>query len=416
MGDITVRGGTPLHGKLYVQGSKNAALPILAAAILHEGISVIHNCPHILDVENTVQMLLAMGCSVKWQENSLTIFAGNIQNTEISSEYAAQMRSSVIFLGSLLGRMGKVSLPLPRGCTIGKRPIDFHLNALKKMGVEIEEEGSTLSAKANPLNGADIFLPFPSVGTTENIILAAVLAQGTTRIFNAAKEPEITELCRFLKEKGAKILGEGTSQIVIEGVKKLKDSEFVLMSDRIVAGTYLMACMSAGGMVSLDHIPVCQMAAQFKVLEEMGAQIGVEKDRVLMKAPKRPKAVQVVATQPYPGFPTDLQSQLMAVLCKARGKSKIIENIFEDRYQIVPQLRKMGAKIDTVDQEAWITGTETLNGEKVHACELRGGAALIIAGLAAEGETTVKDSHFIFRGYEDICGDLRKLGAVIKKN
>lgn len=416
MGDITVRGGIPLHGKLYVQGSKNAALPILAAAILHDGTSVIHNCPHILDVENTVQMLLEMGCSVKWQGNSLTIFAGNVQNTEISSEYAVQMRSSVIFLGSLLGRMGSVSLPLPGGCTIGKRPIDFHINSLKKMGAEIEEEKGTLLARAHRMNGTDISLPFPSVGTTENIILAAVLAKGTTRIFNAAKEPEITELCRFLKGKGAKITGEGSSQIVIEGVKKLKDSEFVLMSDRIVAGTYFMACMSAGGMISLEHVPVCQMEAQFKILEDMGAKIRVEKDTILMKAPKRPKAVKVIATQPYPGFPTDLQSQLMAVLCKARGKSKIIENIFEDRYQIVPQLRKMGARIDTANQEAWITGTESMNGSEVCACELRGGAALIVAGLGAEGETKIKDHHFIFRGYEDICGDLRKLGAVIKKN
>lgn len=416
MGDITVRGGIPLYGKLYVQGSKNAALPILAAAILHEGISVIHNCPHILDVENTVQILLEMGCSVEWHGNSLTIFAGTIQNTEISSEYAAQMRSSVIFLGSLLGRMGSAALPLPGGCTIGKRPIDLHLNSLKRMGAKIEEEKEILFAKAQNIHGADIRLRFPSVGTTENIILAAVLAEGTTRIFNAAREPEITELCRFLKGKGAKIRGEGTDRIVIEGVKKLKDSEFVLMSDRIVAGTYLMAAMSAGGMISLEHAPVCQMAAQFKVLESMGAQLQIGKDKIVMSAPKRPRALREVATQPYPGFPTDLQSQLLAVLCRARGKSRIIENIFEDRYQIVPQLKKMGAQIDTAAQEAWITGTQCLSGTEVHACELRGGAALIIAGLGAAGETTVKESHFIFRGYEDICGDLRKLGAVIETN
>lgn len=414
MGDIIVKGRTPLHGELCVQGSKNAALPILAASILHEGVSVIHNCPRILDVENTVRILREAGCRVRWQGSSLMIFAGSIQNTRISSEYAAQMRSSVIFLGSLLGRAGCATLPLPGGCTIGKRPIDLHIDALKKMGAKITEEKEGLFASAEKLKGAEISLRFPSVGATENIILAAVLAEGTTRIYNAAREPEIVELCRFLKEKGAKIQGEGTSKIEIEGVCRLRDSEFVLMSDRIVAGTYLMAAMSAGGEITLEHTPVWQMTAQIQVLEALGAKMKIEKDKICLKAPSYVNAVRAVATRPYPGFPTDLQSQLLAVLCKARGRSRIVETIFEGRYQIVPQLRKMGAKIEIFSQEAWVTGVDQMNGAVVRACELRGGAALIIAGLGAVGVTRIENSRFIERGYENICGDLRRLGAVIE--
>ncbi|MCI7813445.1 MAG: UDP-N-acetylglucosamine 1-carboxyvinyltransferase [Lachnospiraceae bacterium] len=413
MGDITVKGGIPLYGKVCIQGSKNAALPILAASLLHEGISIIHNCPRILDVENTVQILREAGCLVKWQENSLIISAGNIQNTRISSEYATQMRSSVIFLGSLLGRMGSASIPLPGGCTIGKRPIDIHLSAMENMGVRITEENEMILAKAERLKGTKIMLRFPSVGATENTILAAVLAEGTTIIQNAAQEPEIAELCRFLNEKGAKIKGAGSEKIVIEGVRSLQDSEFVLMSDRIVAGTYLMAAMSAGGEICLEKAPIFQMTAQLKVLKEMGASMRYDKDQIQLKAPRRAKSLAMVMTRPYPGFPTDLQSQLLAVLCRAEGRSKIIENIFEGRYQIVPQLRKMGAKIEIISQEAQIEGVEKLEGTAVRACELRGGAALIIAGLGASGVTKIEDSWFIKRGYEDICGDLRTLGAVV---
>lgn len=409
-----MRGGIPLYGELCVQGSKNAALPILAASLLHRGISVIHNCPRILDVENTVQILQEAGCLVKWQGSSLMIFAENIQNTRISSKYGTQMRSSVIFLGSLLGRKGNAILPLPGGCTIGKRPIDLHLDSLKRMGARIEEEKEVLYADTEKMKGAKISLRFPSVGATENIILAAVLAKGTTWIQNAAREPEIMELCRFLKEKGAKIKGEGTSVIVIEGVRQLRDSEFFLMSDRIVAGTYLMAAMSAGGEISLKRAPVSQMTAQLQVLEAMGAQMKMEKNKICLKAPKKIYRLVSVATHPYPGFPTDLQSQLLAVLCKARGRSKIVETIFEGRYQIVPELRKMGAKIKIVAQEAWIEGVEELTGTTVRACELRGGAALIVAGLGASGVTTIENACFIQRGYEDIGRDLRNLGAAIE--
>lgn len=413
MGDITVKGGIPLHGKLCVQGSKNAALPILAASLLHEGISIIHNCPHILDVENTVQILREAGCLVKWQGNSLMIFAGNIQNTRISSEHATQMRSSIIFLGSFLGRMGNAAIPLPGGCTIGKRPIDIHISAMERMGARITKEEELILAKAERLEGTKITLRFPSVGATENIILAAVLAKGTTTIYNAAREPEIAELCRFLKEKGAKIKGEGTSNIAIEGVSKLHDSEFVLMSDRIVAGTYLMAAMSAGGEICLEKAPLTQMTAQLKVLKAMGAEMRFDREQILLKAPKRAESLPMVVTRPYPGFPTDLQSQLLAVLCRADGRSKIKENIFEGRYQIVPQLRKMGAKIQIASQEAQIEGVEQLEGTTVRACELRGGAALIVAGLGASGITKVEDSWFIKRGYENICGDLQALGAKV---
>ena len=282
------------------------------------------------------------------------------------------------------------------------------------MGAEIEEEKDVLYAKTGMMTGARISLRFPSVGATENIILAAVLARGTTSIQNAAREPEITELCRFLKGKGAKIRGEGTSVIVIEGVSRLRDSEFFLMSDRIVAGTYLMAAMSAGGEISLKSAPVSQMAAQISVLKAMGAQMRLERNRIWLKAPGRARGFISVSTRPYPGFPTDLQSQLLAVLCRAKGDSRIIETIFEGRYQIVPQLKKMGARIAIRSEEAWIKGVEELTGTTVRACELRGGAALIVAALGASGATTIENGWFIRRGYEDICKDLRNLGAAIE--
>lgn len=418
MSSIKVVGGEQLKGELKIQGSKNAALPIIAATVLNKGITILKNCPKILDVFHMIKILEELGCKTNWEGNTLYVDSSVITTPSVSEESVRKMRSSILFLGALLGRCHEVTIAYPGGCSIGKRPIDYHLNAMAKMNVteEFWGNGDIIHCYTNEIIGNDIFLEFPSVGATQNVILAAVLSKGKTRIFNAAREPEVTELCNYLQEAGARICGKGTSYIEVEGVKELHDVTFTLMPDRIVAGTYLTAVAATHGDAVLEDFPMRELDSVIRVLRKTGCKIETIDNNVRVYCKKRLQPIELIKTQPYPGFPTDMQSQMMTVLCLADGKSTIIEEIFESRYQNVNELRKMGAKIslETAENKAMITGVNRLHGAVVKSHDLRGGAALVVAGLAAEGTTIVQGATSIERGYEDICRDLSALGANIR--
>lgn len=410
-----ITGGTPLHGSITLQGSKNAALPLMAASILHPGRTTLHHVPAIRDVDVMIEILENIGCTVQKDNRTLIIDAAKAEHFEVAASLGERMRSTIILLGSMLGRAGRAKMPFPGGCIIGMRPIDIHITSLGKMGAVFEETDGILCAVTDGLCGTRIHLRFPSVGATENVILAAVYARGRTRIENCAKEPEIAELCRFLREKGAKIEGEGTSCILVEGVSHLRDSTYTLMPDRIVAGTYLFAAAATRGEICLEGMRPSDMESVLDVLGRMGAVYENREDGFYLDGRKAINPLPVVCTETYPGFPTDLQSQLLATLCVARGRSVIRECIFEERFRIAPWLNRMGADVTTDGREAVIEGKAHLSGQMVKAQELRGGAALVIAALMAQGITRVYGSAFIERGYEDLAGDLRKLGAVISK-
>lgn len=410
---IHICGGYPLCGECRIQGSKNAVLPILAAAVLVEGTVTLENCPRITDVACMLKLLMGIGCRVQQDGAVITVDAGCITGEELSDAYVSKMRSSVILMGSMLGRKRKVCISYPGGCIIGKRPIDLHLQAFSKMGMEFTEEKQRLRAYAPQLCGSEITLPFPSVGATENIILAAVLAEGETRIRGAAKEPEICSLCEFLCCAGADIVWEDTGTIRIQGVKKLHSVSFRIPPDRIVTGTYLLGCMAAGGEVCLKETRAQELMEVLSVITQMGGELNCQKNEIFLKAPVRAQAVPYLKTAVYPGYPTDLQSPLLAVLSLAAGESCIEEAIFEDRFRVACQLCKMGADIVIKKNLALIRGVKELKGAKVRAQELRGGGALALAALAAKGESLIENRHFIDRGYEDLERDLRCLGGRI---
>ena len=410
-----ITGGTPLHGSITLQGSKNAALPLMAASILHPGRTTLHHVPAIRDVDVMIEILENIGCTVQKDNGTLIIDATKAEHFEVAASRGERMRPTIILHGPMLGRAGRAKMPFPGGCIIGMRPIDIHITSLGKMGAVFEEKDGMLCAVTDGLCGTRIHLRFPSVGATENVILAAVYARGRTRIENCAREPEIAELCRFLREKGAKIEGEGTSCILVEGVSHLRDSTYTLMPDRIVAGTYLFAAAATRGEICLEGMRPSDMESVLDVLGRMGAVYENREDGFYLDGRKAINPLPVVCTETYPGFPTDLQSQLLATLCVARGRSVIRECIFEERFRIAPWLNRMGADVTTDGREAVIEGKAHLSGQMVKAQELRGGAALVIAALMAQGITRVYGSAFIERGYEDLAGDLRKLGAVILK-
>lgn len=413
MDSIHIYGGNFLRGETKIQGSKNAALPILAASLLIKGTSVIKNCPRIADVYHMQNLLQELGCFVSWAGSTVTVNALHVNDNRMSGESVTRMRSSVMLLGAMLGRLGDVTMAYPGGCVIGSRPIDIHLSALRDMGVEIEEQEQLFTAKAKKLLGTELHLPFPSVGATENIILASVTAEGITVLHGAAKEPEIEALCGFLKEAGADIEGVGGSSLIIKGVEELHEAKYAVPADRIVTGTYLMAALAAGGSIFLENAPAEQLTAVLETAEKMGGCVTVNEEGVGIDVIHKLKALPYLKTEVYPGFPTDLQSPLMAALSLSQGQSIIEENIFENRFRIVDDLQRMGAEIEVVKNKAYINGVETLRGMDVEAEELRGGAALVVAGLAAEGKSVVRNRHFIERGYENICKDLRNLGADI---
>ncbi len=425
MACLEIAGGRPLYGELTVQGSKNAALPILAACILGDGPCRIENCPRIQDVEDTVSILKMLGCRVERTGQTVSVDASRMEKDSIDGPEAIRIRSSVLFLGALLGRMGKATLPHPGGCAIGSRPIDLHLKALQKLGVRFDMQENAHSdahnltagvfhgkicARADHLQGGSVTLAMPSVGATENAILAAVCADGVTVIHRAAMEPEVEELCDFLRARGARISREEDRSIRIHGVKTLSPVRHRLRADRIVAGSYLLAAASCGGCVCIRNLPSGQLDALYAVLRGMGVVIDADGT---VRADLPLKAAEEVVTAPYPGFPTDLQSPLMAALCTAEGESRIRETVFENRFLTAVQLRNMGARIEIKGETARIEGVARLHGAAVNAPDLRGGAALVQAALAAAGRTTIYGYEYIARGYEDICRDYRTLGAEI---
>ena len=411
---IIIKGGCKLQGEISIQGSKNTVLPIMAASILNSGITVISNCPRISDVWDMIELLKDIGCVIDFEGDTLIINSKDVYKTEIDNALAEKIRASVVLLGPLLARFGHAKMSRPGGCNIGSRPIDFHLDAFKKMNATCDETDNKVYVETTKLTGASIYLPCRSVGATENIILAAVLADGITEIHNAATEPEVVELCQCLVEMGSEILGIGSDNLKIIGVKCLQDIMYRIKPDRIVMGTYLCACMSAGGEITLKNCCLSDGVGYIDVLCGMGASLRCENDSIVIKSEGRIQSINYIQTTPYPGFPTDMQSIVMSVLSKADGISIIEETIFNKRLELASQLKKMGALVEVKDNKAIITGATYLKGTSVTAKDLRGGAALVIAGLGAEGITIIEDSFYIRRGYVDICSDLKKLGADIK--
>lgn len=418
MSSIKVVGGKQLKGEIKIQGSKNAALPVIAATILNKGITILRNCPRILDVFHMINILDELGCKTSWDGNILTVDSTDITTPVVSEASVRKMRSSILYMGALLGRCKEVTIAYPGGCSIGKRPIDYHLAAIGKMNVieEFEKDGEIIHCYTNEILGNDIFLDFPSVGATQNIILTAVLSTGKTRIYNAAREPEVTELCNYLNRAGAYVSGGGSSYIEIVGVKELHDTTYTMMPDRIVAGTYMTAIAATCGDGVLMDFPSKELEVVMQVLKKTGCRIEDIGGGVRVSCNSRLEPINLLKTQPYPGFPTDMQSQMMTILCLAQGESTIVEEIFESRFQNAYELRKMGAEILILAEKnrAIIAGVDELQGAVVKSHDLRGGAALVIAGLSAKGTTIIQEATSIERGYEDICRDFSQLGADIK--
>lgn len=414
MQKLIINGGNKLSGEIRVQGAKNSALPLLAASILINGKTVLHNCPDLSDVDAACRILSVLGAKCRREKNTLIVDTTGINNYEVPEKLMHEMRSSIVFLGAVLGRLSKCRLSFPGGCELGPRPIDLHISALSKMGVKISEEYGYLNCSVDAgLTGAKLSLSFPSVGATENIMLAAVTANGTTEIENAAREPEIVDLANFLNKCGAKIYGAGESTIVIEGVKNLSPCEHSVIPDRIVAVTYLSAAAITGSELMLSSVNPKDVSAVIPVFEQMGCKTYSFCDKIYINAKNELKSVQTVRTLPFPGFPTDAQALIMAVATKCTGASVFIENIFENRFRHVGELRRMGAKIKTEGRMAIVEGVPSLWGAHVTATDLRGGAALVIAGLFANGTTEIEDIKHIDRGYENIEKSLSSVGASI---
>ncbi len=416
MNSFVIKGGNKIEGEIEVQGAKNAVLPILAATVLNGGKNIIYNCPGLRDVEITIDVLKNLGCKIEKRGKTLFVDSENINGCTIPDNLMRQMRSSIIFLGAIIARCREAVVSMPGGCEIGNRPIDLHLKALRQLGVEITEAHGYINCKADKLKGDNIHLDFPSVGATENIMLAACMAEGITTVTNAAREPEIVDLEAFLNRMGAKISGSGSNIIRIEGVKKLYGVEHQIIPDRIVAATYLSCAAATKGSIILKKVNPNHMNAMTAVLKEMGCKIYTEKSRIILSAPvNRLKAVKRIVTMPYPGFPTDIQSPFMALSSIADGTSVFVENIFENRFHHVEELIRMGADIKVDGRIAVVQGVESLGGATVRAKELRGGAAMILAALAADGITTVEDIKYIDRGYESIEKYLSSCGANIQR-
>lgn len=417
MNKFIVNGGRKLNGEITVQGAKNSVLPILVASLLVDGVSIIHNCPLLSDVDATIKILQYLGCSVNRENHTVTVDSTNVFRDDVPDNLMREMRSSIVFLGGILGRMGRAKLSTPGGCEIGLRPIDLHLSAMEQFGATITDEDGFIicSSGENGLQGTRITLAFPSVGATENIILAATLAKGTTIISNAAREPEISDLADFLNRCGAKIRGAGDSTVVIEGVKKLTPAQHTVIPDRIVASTYLIATAMTGGKIAINHIVPSHIAPIIQPLRESGCNIEVNKKQVILEAPKTLKRIRMIRTMPHPGFPTDVQAQIMALTTIADGTSVIVENIFESRFKHIGELLRFGAKIHVEGRMAVVEGVNHLNGANVRATDLRGGSAMILAGLKARTTTEITEIYHIDRGYETPEKTLSELGADIKR-
>ncbi len=414
MQKLVINGGIPLDGEMPLYGAKNSALPLLAASVLCSGETVFENCPRLTDVFAACRILTHTGCRCIMQEHTIAVCADALVRSEIPESLMQEMRSSIIFLGALLGRQGSCQVYYPGGCELGPRPIDMHLDALRQMGAQIVRHEGRLDCTApGGLRGCTIHLKFPSVGATENILLAAVLARGETIVHNAAREPEICDLAEYLRKCGAHISGDGESTIRIQGVSSLKGCVHRIMPDRIAGLTYLSAGAITGGTVKLCGTKGAQMENVLPILEQAGCHIDRTEQDVYLRAPRRLRAASRLRTMPHPGFPTDVQAIIMAVMTLASGVSVFEENIFENRYRHVDGLVQMGAEICVSGRTAVVSGVPALYGAHVAATDLRGGAALVLAGLAAEGTTEVRQIHHIDRGYEGIEQVLKGAGAHI---
>ncbi len=399
---------------MEVQGAKNSVLPILAATILHPGQVALRGCPHLSDVDASIRILRHLGCQARWEGDELLVDSSALSRWDIPDHLMREMRSSVIFLGAILARMGWAEMSYPGGCELGPRPIDLHLAVLRELGAEIEECGGLLHCKASRLRGKEIVLSLPSVGATENLMLAACGAEGETVLVNAAREPEIKDLQNFLQAIGCQVRGAGSSTICIQGRRETHDAVHTVMPDRIVAATYLAAVAAAGGTVELRNVDYRHLSTVTAALHEAGCRITGGEGRIALRSDGRLGSAGTIRTAPYPGFPTDAQAILMAALLRSQGTTVFVETIFESRYRHVDELRRMGAEISVADRVAVVTGVPRLSGANVQCTDLRGGAALLVAGLAAEGVTKVGGVRHILRGYEDPVRDLAALGAKIE--
>ena len=411
---LKVTGGSTLNGEISVQGSKNAVLPILAAALLTEEKVRIYHCPRISDVRDMIRILEHVGCRVSWQEDVLELEAGHINDRTVPEALTRNLRASILMLGALTGRKNAARIAYPGGCKIGKRPIDLHLDALRQLGVEILEEDGLIQTKGRPSAG-HINLKFPSVGATENILLSvAALDRITVHISGAAREPEIVALCEFLSFMGAEINGAGSRELEIKGCKTLHGADYTIPGDRIVAGTYALAAIATQGKVNIRGLNAPDLAGQYPVIAKTGAKMYFKRNIWHIESAGRPHCAGLINTGPFPAFPTDMQSPLLSAMLRSDGCTSIIDTIYPDRFGIVNELKKMGALIEKEGSTVSICGTHRLRAARLEAGELRGAASLVIAGLQAEGETYISGVNYIERGYEDICRNLQSIGADIE--
>lgn len=413
MNKLLIHGGRALLGEVKVQGCKNSVLPILAATLLCDKECIIHNCPDISDTDSAFEILKELGGNVRRENSTVYVKTQNIACGNIPRDLMQKMRSSVMFLGAVLARCGYARISKPGGCRLGERPIDIHLCSLKDLGAEILEENDEIYCRLNSVKSRNITLLYPSVGATENIILMCALSKAEVVIYNPAREPEIVDLQNFLNLMGADIKGAGTDVIRICGRDKLSGCEYTIMPDRIAAATYCFGAAACGGKVCLKNTEMAHMRTTLGALEATGVEIKAFDNEIILKANNRLKAIDMVKTLPYPGFATDVQPMMAAALTTADGTSGITETIFENRYMYVPYLKNMGADIDIRENSITIKGVKNLHGEKVSASDLRSGAALVIAGAKAEGETEIFGYEYIKRGYQDIALDFKSMGADI---
>lgn len=412
---FVVEGGVALRGEARVDSAKNAVLPILAAAVLTPEEIVLHNVPDITDVGHMAAILTMLGCRVERSGRDMTVDCGGIHSWEMPDQLSKQIRSSIFLLGPILARFRKATVTFPGGCEIGLRPIDLHLSGLRQLGVEISEEGGLIHCDGRNMHAGEVHFDYPSVGATENVMMAAVLLPGTTVIHNPAREPEIADLQAFINAMGGKIRGAGTHYIAVEGVERLRGTAWTPMADRIVAGTLLAAAAITGGEITLTNAPESDMVAVTAKLREMGCRLEERPGWIHLRAPKRLTAFAQLQTQPHPGFPTDMQVQMLALLSTAEGMGVITENVFENRFTHAGDLNRMGAHILCTGRTAVVRGVPELYGAHVTARDLRGGAALVLAGLRARGETLVDHAELIDRGYDHLERQLSRLGGKVRR-
>ncbi len=415
MEKLLISGGKKLTGEVNVHGSKNGALPILAATLIIKGTSIIHNCPNLSDVRASLKILENLGCKCTREKDTVIVDASEVNCAEIPERLMREMRSSIVFLGAVIARCGTAKLSSPGGCEIGARPIDLHLSSLKDMGAQITESHGCINCKCSALAGTNIYIPIPSVGATENIIIAAATAKGTTRIFNAAREPEISDLASFLNSAGARIYGAGSSDVIIEGVNSLHSTEHTVIPDRILTATYMSAIAASGGSGIIRGVYPEHIKAIISEYQRMGCSVEISHNNMKITSPETLKRLKMLKTQYYPGFPTDAGPTLIATATVAKGTSIFVETIFENRFKFAGELNRLGADVKVEGRTAVVEGARCLTGANVKCTDLRGGAALMVAAFSALGKTEINEIQHIDRGYENPEINFALLGADIKR-